>query len=478
MSHTTFPVVHTPSGAVGGIRDDDGERYRAIPYATTPTGAARFAAPAPHPGWEGVRDAVNAGATAPQPVRDFGALDMGPYFGPGWVPGNDYLTLDVHTPAADDAARPVMVFVHGGGFVTGSSRAALYDGRAFARDGIVLVTVNYRLGVPGFLDVAGAPRNRGLLDVLAALDWVQNTVGVFGGDPDNVTVFGQSAGATLVGALLAMPDAGGLFQRAIMQSGSGTGAFTPEQAARVTRTAAAELGVEPTADGFVGVPDEAFVAVLPRLAGLDLRTSTATDPLVGLSPFSIVLDRQPADALLDGPAADVALVIGTNTEEGNLYLVPQNKFDDSQHEDVVAVAAQKHSDPEAITAALAAERPHATHGELRSALLGDALFGAGSARMALAHSSLSKRGTYVYRFGFRSTALQGKLGAAHTVELPFVFDIAGSDWLHGPRGLLGPEQAPGVLAQQMHGSWVSFARSGTPGWGAYNDSERIVRRFG
>ncbi|WP_412482052.1 carboxylesterase/lipase family protein [Mycolicibacterium frederiksbergense] len=477
MSQSNTAIVQTPSGAVAGIRDHRGERYRAIPYAATPTGAARFAAPAPHPGWDGVRDATGHGATAPQPARDFGALDMRPYFGPGWVRGPHYLTLDVHTPAADEAARPVMVFVHGGGFVTGSSQAALYDGQTFARDGVVLVTVNYRLGVCGFLDVDGAPRNRGLLDVLAALNWVQDAISSFGGDPTNVTVFGQSAGATLVGALLATPEATGLFHRAIMQSGSGTGSFTPEQAERVTRAAAAKLGVEPTADGFADIPDEQFVTVLPTLAGLDLRTATATDPLVGLSPFSLVLDQQPADALAHGPAADVALLIGTNTEEGNLYLVPQGTFDTSQHDDVLAVAAQTHSDPHAAAATAAAGRPHATHGELRSALLGEALFGTGSARMAQAHSLISARGTYVYRFGFRSTALGGKLGAAHTVELPFVFDIADSRWLHGDTGLLGPDPVPEDLARRMHSSWLTFARNGSPGWDRYHGEDAAVQYF-
>lgn len=477
MSQNSIPVAGTPSGVVGGVRDHSGERYCAIPYATTPSGAARFAPPAPHPGWDGIRDATGPGATAPQPVRDFGALDMRPYFGPGWVRGADYLTLDVHTPAADDAARPVMVFVHGGGFVTGSSQADLYDGRAFTRDGVVLVTLNYRLGIAGFLDVPGAPRNRGLLDVLAALRWVRDTISVFGGDPANVTVSGQSAGATLVGALLATPEAAGLFQRAIMQSGSGTGAFTPEQAARVTRAAAAELDVAPTVDGLAGIPDEQLVAVLPTLTGLDLRTATAADPLVGLSPVSLVLDQQPADALAHGPAADVALLIGTNTEEGNLYLVPQGSFDTSQHSDVVAVAAQTHSDPEAAVDELAARLPHASHGELRSALLADALFGSGSARMARAHSLISARGTYVYRFGFRSSALDDKLGAAHTVELPFVFDIADSPWLHGKTGLLGPDAVPENLARRMHSSWISFARNGFPGWDGYHGDDAAVQHF-
>jgi para-nitrobenzyl esterase len=471
------PIVDTPAGAVRGARDEYGELYRAIPYAAAPVGRGRFAPPVPHPGWAGVRDATQPSPTAPQPVRDFGKLDMTPYFGPGWERGEEYLTVDVRTPATDGAARPVMVYVHGGGFVTGAGRAALYDGRAFARDGVVLVTLNYRLGVPGFLDLDGAPPNRGLLDVLAALGWVRDTVATFGGDPDNVTVFGQSAGATLVGALLATPQARGLFRRAIIQSGSGTGAFTPEQARRVTRAAATALGVAPTVDAFADIPDERFLEILPALAGLDLRTETATDPLVGLSPFSVVLPEQPADSLPNGPAAEVDLLIGTNTEEGHLYLVPQGNLDDSTNADVQATAARSHADPQAAIDVLAAERPGASPGELRSALLGEALFGAGTARLAEAHARLSGR-THVYRFGYRSTALDGTLGATHTVELPFVFDLADEPWLHGPTGLLGPDEAPADLADRMHGAWVAFARTGDPGWAAYDLESRIVGSFG
>ncbi|MBE1493814.1 para-nitrobenzyl esterase [Amycolatopsis lexingtonensis] len=464
------PVAHLPSGAVRGTRDRFGERYRAIPYAAAPLGRGRFAAPAAHPGWTGVRDGTRPSPTAPQPSRDFGRLDLSPYFGPGWVRGDEYLTVDVRTPAADGGQRPVMVFVHGGGFVTGSTAAALYDGRAFARDGVVLVTVNYRLGIPGFLVLDGAPDNRGLLDVLAALRWVRDAIGAFGGDPGNVTVFGQSAGATLTAGLLATPEAKGLFRRAIVQSGSGTGAFTPEQARRVTAAAAAALGTEPTAEAFAAIPDDRLVAVTPALSGVDLRTATATDPLVGLSPFSLVLPVQPADAQGD----DVELLIGTTTEEGHLYLVPQGKFDGSTDADVLAVAAASRDDPEAAVAELRAARPDASPGELRSALLGDALFGAGTARLIAAHAPGP---TYVYSFAHRSTALDGRLGAAHTVELPFVFDVADEPWLHGDTGLLGPGPAPAGLAARVHRAWVGFARTGDPGWAPHTPERPVVEVF-
>lgn len=478
MHSQTDPAVETPAGTVRGVRDEFGEFYRAVPYAAAPRGAGRFAPPVAHPGWSGVRDATAPSPTAPQPARDFGRLDMTPYFGPGWVRGEEYLTVDVRTPGTDGPRRPVLVFVHGGGFVTGSSRAALYDGRAFARDGVVLVTVNYRLGIPGFLDLGDAPANRGLLDVIAALGWVRDTVARFGGDPGNVTLCGQSAGATITGALLATPEAKGLFQRAIVQSGSGTGAFTPEQAQRVTAAAAAALGVPATARDFAEIPDDRFVEIMPALTGIDLRTDTATDPLVGLSPFSLVLPTQPADALAEGPAGEVDLLIGTNADEANLYLAPQGNLDPSTDADVLAVAAKVHADPEAVVAAHRSARPGASSGDLRSAVLGEALFGAGTARMVEAHARRSGGRTHAYSFGYRSTAVDGRLGSAHTVELPFVFDIADEPWLHGDTGLLGPDPAPAGLAARIHDAWVAFATHGAPGWAAYDPQRPTVEILG
>jgi len=447
-----MPVVTTAEGAVRGRATEHAHVFSAVPHAAPPTGADRFAAPRPHPPWPGVRDATRPGPTAPQPHRDgFGALDMSPYFGPGWVRGEDYLTVDVWAPRAAGGC-PVMVFVHGGGFTAGAARAPLYDGSAFARDGVVLVTVNYRLGVAGFLDLPGAPRNRGLLDVVSALRWVRRNIAAFGGDPDNVTVFGQSAGATITGALLSTPEADGLYSRAIVQSGSGLGAFTPEQAARVTRAAADRLGVPATVDGVAAVPDERLVRLVPELTGLDLRTADHTDPLVGLSPFSLVLDRQPADA----DDSRVPLLIGANTEEGNLYLAPQGALDTTTADDVRALAQRVGGDPDALRAR---RRAGADWGVLRSSLLSEALFGAGTRALAAAHPGP----VHTYEFGWRSPALGGRLGAAHVVELPFVFDAVGAPGLHGARGLLGDAGDAG-LASRVHRAWVEFARTGDPGW--------------
>ncbi|MGV9799057.1 carboxylesterase/lipase family protein [Mycobacterium sp. NPDC003449] len=462
------PVVDTASGAVRGSQVAGDVAVFNIPYAAPPSESGRFAAPAPHEPWRGVRAAAQPYPTAPQPRRGgFGRLDMSPFFGPGWVRDPDYLTVDVWARRGVRQA-PVMVFVHGGGFVSGSAHAALYDGAAFARDGVVLVTVTYRLGIAGFLDLPGAPANRGLLDVIAALRWVRANIAAFGGDPDNVTLFGQSAGATITAGVLADPQADRLMRRAIMQSGNGFGAFSAEQAGRVTRAAAAALGVAPTLADFDGRSDAQLADVVPELAGLDLRTGDRFDPLVGLSPFSLVAERQPAESA----HPRVALLIGTTTEEGNLYLVPQGKFDTSTPADVREVAAHVHPDPDALVDSYRTRHPGAGYGELRAAVLGDALFRTGSGRMAELRAQNAAAPTHRYEFGWRSGAVDGQLGAAHAMELPFVFGNTGLDVLRGPGALLGPGELPAGLAAEMHGAWVRYAGTGDPGW-----SPTTLRRF-
>ncbi|KUN75183.1 carboxylesterase/lipase family protein [Streptomyces griseoruber] len=477
MSHYPEPVVTTAQGAVRGRRQGDTLTFLNIPYAAPPRGAGRFALPQPHGPWDGVRDATAPGPNAPQSERKLGNVEMTPYFGTGWSRGEDYLTVNVWTPAAERGDLPVMVFVHGGGFVAGSTRSAMYDGSAFARDGVVLVTLNYRLGIAGFLDIPGAPANRGLLDVVAALRWVRENIAAFGGDPHNVTLFGQSAGATTVGGVLATPEAAGLFRRAIVQSGSGLGAFTTEQAARVTKAAAEALGIAPHVDAFADVSDERLVEAASQLAGIDLQTETHGDPLIGLSPFSLVLDTQPAVSVAAGLSADVDLLVGTNTEEGNLYLVPVGKYATSTAADVDEAAARSHPNPAQLVETYRKSRPEASHAELRSAIMADALFGAGSRALAGAHATHPKSATYTYEFAWRSKALDGELGATHAVELPFVFDLVERPELNGPNALLGPDKPPADLATRVHEVWIRFARTGDPGWDPYDTERRATMRI-
>ncbi|MFI2780744.1 carboxylesterase/lipase family protein [Streptomyces sp. ALB3] len=477
MNHRPEPLVTTTQGVVRGLRGADARTFLGIPYAAPPVGAGRFASPRPHEPWDGVRDATVPGPNAPQSERKLGSVDMAPYFGAGWSRGEDYLTVNVYAPSTASGDLPVMVFVHGGGFVAGSTRSAMYDGSAFARDGVVLVTLNYRLGIAGFLDIPGAPANRGLLDVVAALHWVRDNIAAFGGDPHQVTLFGQSAGATIVGGVLATPAAQGLFRRAIVQSGSGLGAFSPEQAARVTHAAAEALGIAPYVDAFAEVSDERLVEVASGLAGIDLRTETHFDPLIGLSPFSLVLETQPATSVAAGLGADVDLLVGTNSEEGHLYLVPVGKFGTTTAADIDDVAVRSHPHPTRLVTTYRTTRPEASEGELRSALMGDALFGAGSRALAGAHAAHSRSTTYAYEFAWRSQALDGQLGATHAVELPFVFDLTRLAALNGPAALLGPAQPPADLPTRVHGAWVRFARTGDPGWDPYDSERRTTMRI-
>jgi para-nitrobenzyl esterase len=358
----------------------------------------------------------------------------------------------------------VLVFVHGGGFVAGSGGAPLYDGSAFTRDGVLLVTVNYRLGLPGFLHLPDAPDNRGLLDVLAALRWVRDNAAAFGGDPGRVTLAGQSAGATIVGGILAEPAAAGLVHGAIMQSGNGRGAFTAGQARIVTDAVGRDLGLAPAARTLAGLSDERLVEVVPRLAGLGLTTPAARDPLGGISPFSLVLAEQPATAVARGAAHGIPLLAGNTAEEGALYPAPQNPLD---------TAARFHDDPARLLSVYRRSRPHATDAQLSTAILGDGLFGAGTRAMTTAHAP-APAATYEYEFTWRSDGL----GASHVMDLPFVFDVADRPALHGDRALLGTTAPPPELARRVHGAWVRFATTGDPGWAPSRPGRRRVQRLG
>ncbi|WP_432826832.1 carboxylesterase family protein [Dactylosporangium sp. CA-092794] len=440
------PLVETAHGPVRGSRAGDVAVFRRVPYAATPAGAARFAAPIPPVPWREVRDASGETVSmAPAPARDrIGDLDMTAISGAPWSPEapGDYLTVNVWAPMTPAVERqPVVVFVHGGGFIGGAGSAPAYNGAALARHGLVVVTVNYRLGAAGWLHLDGAPDNRGLLDVLAALRWVQDNIGAFGGDPDRVTVMGQSAGATIVAALLAMPAATGLFRRAISQSGNALGAFTRAQAARVTVALAAVAGVPATADGFAALSDADLVRYTGELRGLDLTIDAVADPMLGLSPFSLVLDEATVAAQPATPVTGaVDLLIGTNTDEANLYLVP-------------------------------------TAGAGDAATMSALLFGAGTEALAEAHSAAGGR-TFRYEFAWRSDAFEGALGAAHTMELPFVFGTVGLPSLHGPRSLLGSTSDADLVSAVIQRAWAGFIRDGDPGWPPSSPGTPVVQRLG
>ncbi|MGH3168897.1 MAG: carboxylesterase/lipase family protein, partial [Trebonia sp.] len=281
------PEVEVCAGRVRGCLENGIYVFRGMPFAKPPLGALRFRAPEDPAPWDGVRDASAFGPPAPQ-VDPAAQTSLVPAQWPG---GQEWLTVNVWTPDIATAGLPVLVWIHGGAYLIGSGADPVSDGAGFAMSGVVLVSCNYRLGFEGWADIPGAPANRGLLDQVAALTWVRENVAKFGGDPSNVTVFGESAGAGSVAALLAMPSARGLFRRAIAQSVPGT-FFGPDLAAEVTAAIASQAGVAPSYDALAALSPadlvRASAEVTAHLVEMPRLGPVAYTP----TPFSPVVDGQ------------------------------------------------------------------------------------------------------------------------------------------------------------------------------------------
>ncbi|KOV04225.1 carboxylesterase/lipase family protein [Streptomyces virginiae] len=454
------PRVRTGAGVVEGRTGTDGIAvFRGIPYAAPPVGALRFAPPAPPAAWDGVRQAAAFGPTAPKVPypATFAALLTDPE-----IPGDDCLNVNVWTPEpAPGAGLPVMVWIHGGAHTRGSSAVPVYDGTAFARDGVVMVSFNFRLGVLGYGLFPDAPANRGLLDQIAALEWVRDNITAFGGDPDRVTVFGESAGAISIGALLAAPRAAGLFHRAVLQSGAPEALPRPRVRAMVRRMASL-LKVDATAGAFTATS-------LPDLMAAQAAVLRRSGPLLGGAAFGLVVDPDtlpvdPLDALTadaDAASGAVPLLFGWTTEEYRLWLAPTGgmRLLDRMGPLAVALARARAGKDRAAVRALRAALPGAGPAELAGQLLTDRLLRDPLRRLAGARRAGP---SHLYEFAWCS-GIPG-LGACHALELGFVFDtlsVPEAAWLAGTG-------APQALADEMHTAWVRFATTGDPGWAPWN----------
>ena len=273
----------------------------------------------------------DGGPTPPQRLRAIPGLDIASQVGTGWVKGDDYLALNVWVPEGDATGLPVMVFIHGGAWVIGHKDCPGHDGSAFARSGVVCVAINYRMGIEGFLPFPGCPTNLSLRDQIFALQWLRDNIAAFGGDPANVTVFGESAGAMSIGSLIVSPLAKGLFRRAIIQSGHGGMTRSIPVMQRLVTKMAKLLGVTPDLAGFAATTPEqgldAIEAVSQPTARIDLRDAQGREPAFGLSRFlpvhgDDVVPLPAIEALRQGAGAGIEVLIGTNREEMNLYFVP------------------------------------------------------------------------------------------------------------------------------------------------------------
>jgi para-nitrobenzyl esterase len=471
------PIVTTTAGAVRGRwrTDEAGNTSAAflgIPFAEPPVGALRFEAPVPHAEWEGVRDAGDMGATPQR--RPFAAITAVPE--PS-VAGESTLNVNVFTPAprtspaAASEPLPVLVWIHGGGFIAGSPASPWYDGRAFNRDGVVTVTVSYRLGFDGFGWIPDAPSNRGVRDWLLALEWVRANIASFGGDPDRVTIAGQSAGGGAVLHLLAMQQAQHLFQRVLAISPFAP-AVSADVAERIGRRMAELAGVEPTKVGFAEVPDGAMRDLFERAATVGgsqieqvrtLLTESASGPMLD---GELVL-RPIAASLARRIGADKPLVLGATDEEFAGALTP--------YRDRIRFLPAR-----LVLRALGLSAPARgdyvrANLELRSrgvaAFAGryvtDVVFRAPALKVA--HTRVGSS-TWLYRFAWRST-VSGL--AEHCLDIPFWFDCLDDSSV----AALAGSSAPQGLAAEMHHRAVEFITSGDPGWPAWNSDSQADRVF-
>ncbi len=470
-------VVKTQHGEVRGSVTDGVHTFKGIPYAAPPFGANRLRPPQPVAPWSGVRDALTYGPKQPQPPYPPGSELFPPELA---VAGSDCLNLNIWSPDLGLARQPVMVWIHGGAFELGTGATAFYDGSHFARDGIVCVTINYRVGADGFLSLGEENANRGLLDQVAALEWVQENIAAFGGDPANVTVFGQSSGGKSVASLLSMPRAEGLFRRAIAQSGAAYPVMSAASAQRVGEIMASKLGVAATREAIAAVPLD---SMLQAQAELKADFIAHPDPerwgaevVVSKQLWQPVIDGDvipapPIDRIAAGASAGIDLMAGSTTEEWRVFLVLGGAIDQVTDEVLAGAVAAYGFPVEATLSAYRAAHPGESSGDLFAALQSDWYYRIPVLHLADAHAK-SSAATYMYEFAWRSPQFNGRLGAFHALEIPFVFDTLG----YRTEPLWGTNP-PQQLADTMHAAWVAFATRGDPGWPRYELSRRATMRF-
>ncbi|KAJ1681941.1 hypothetical protein LUZ63_022849 [Rhynchospora breviuscula] len=460
------PVVATTRGRVRGFTRGSTAVFLGIPFAQAPVGPLRFAAPAPVEPWDGVRAATAYGPTA---QRGDTGITLIPE--PS-VPGGATLNVNVFTPreATPDAALPVLVWIHGGGFVSGSPASRWYDGDAFARDGVVTVVLSYRLGFDGFGAIPGAPSNRGLRDQIAALEWVHDEIRSFGGDPSNVTIAGQSAGAGSVLALLATPVASGLFHRAMALSPA-LGAVAAPASERFSARIAALGGVRADRDGFAGLPEGRLLelqrrAQRPRGGPRLSQVRALFDDGLPLGPVvdGELLPRPPLEALADGAAADVPLVIGATDDEFTMLTArwrkPLRLVSASLALAVLGLGRSRRR------AYLTRSRRRGTAAVL-GGYVSDRVIRSVVLRVARARTAAT---TWVYRFAWRSPSIGF---ACHCLDVPFWFDHLDAEGV----SVIADTTPPADLAVAMHAAAVRFATDGDPGWPAWDAAARRGRVF-
>jgi len=479
-------IVTTSAGKVRGTLLPGGvQAFKGIPYGASTAAERRFLPPVKPSPWTEVRDASMLGPRSPQLSSLFH----------GQVPpelevmdrnepmGEDCLVLNVWTPAVGSShRRPVMVWLHGGGYTSGSGGFIIYDGAQLARrHDVVAITLNHRLSVLGYLYLAGlgVPRyaetsNLGNLDLIAALEWVRDNIANFGGDPGKVTIFGQSGGGGKVSSLMAMPAARGLFQRAIVQSGAAVKGVPRDTASRTAATFLERLGLRADqSERLQTLTSEQLLAVTTSSAGPPLALAPVVD--------GRTLPSDPFDPVAPALSAQVPLLIGTTeTEVAFFPHAPLDPMDDAQLHAHLKQSVRAASDAQLdeLISAYRAGRPGATNTDLYLIIASDATFRAGVLTEAERKATQGGAAVYQYYFTWRSPVRAGKLRSYHTLEIPFVFDN-----VDAAQSMTGSGSDRSLLAERMSSAWVAFARSGNPShpglpqWPAFDTARRAVMVF-
>lgn len=466
-------VVSTEAGRVRGRIVNGTAAYLGIPYAAAPIGTLRFQAPQPHGGWADVRDCLEYGPTAPQPAPQM-TLIPEPH-----SDGYEYLNLNIFAPIGASKA-PVVVWIHGGGFVGGCNRSPWFRGHRFAQDGVVLVAINYRLGAEGFMPMRGAPGNRGILDWIAALRWVRDNISAFGGDPANVTIAGQSAGAIACTYLTTIPEAKGLFHRLIGMSGSIGFGLSAEPAGTIAARFREILGVSDDAAEMARVPVSRFIEVQVTIGGGAQRASLPLPNVIadqmgqGLL-FQPVIDgglitQSAVLSIVEGKGADIPMMLSCTAHEFDFTTaIPDTPYTPDDLAVGLGLLGFIPRDIEAYTVLRKDLSPMTAIGRAVS----DKYFRARAVETAEIRMS-APQPTFLSEFRWSpSPPAPGNFGACHCIDVPFAFDV-----LDDPDvARLCGDSPPQHLASRLHRAFVDFAKHGDPGWEPYREGARVAMLF-